>query len=144
MRSEPFGGLFQVLDAVVGSLAFFLQHRDPLCKIVVGPDFPGQFLQLGVGDGLAFAVGDQDANQGHHPRQGGRDDAFQRHHPLSGPVVEAALVRPDIHMNKGIVDAQAAVFAQQLVRVGVDLGGGVALYLDVRRRPVAVLALSKQ
>lgn len=32
------------------------------------------------------------------------------------------------------------VVAQKLVRVGVDLGGGVALYLDVRRQPVAVLA----
>lgn len=43
-------------------------------------------------------------------------------------------------MDKGIVDAQAAVLAQQLVRVGVDLGGGVLLHLDVRRQPVAVLA----
>lgn len=79
--SEPFGGLFQVFDAVAGSLACFLQHRDPLCKMVVGPDFPGQFLQIGVGDGLVFAVGNQDADQGHHPRKGGRDEAFQRYPP---------------------------------------------------------------
>ena len=123
---------------MVGSLASFLQYRDPLCKIVVCPDFSGQLLQLGVGDGLAFAVGNQDADQGHRPRQGSCDDTFQGHHPLSGPVVEAAFVRPNVHMDKGIVDAQAAVFARQLVRVGVDLGGGVTL--DVRRQPVAMLA----
>ena len=43
-------------------------------------------------------------------------------------------------MDKGIVDAQAAVFPQQLVRVGVDLGRGVALYPDVSGQAIAVLA----
>ena len=125
---------------MIGDLHFFFQHRYTLGEVVVGPDFPRQLLQLGVGDGLAFAVGDQDADQGHHPRQGGRNDAFQRHRLLSGPVVKAAFVRPDIHMDKGVVDAQATVSPQQPVRVGVDLGRGVALHLDVRRQPVAVLA----
>ena len=44
-------------------------------------------------------------------------------------------------MDKGIVDAQAAVLTQQLVRIGVDLGRGMALHPNIRRQAVAVLAL---
>nr|DAT86960.1 MAG TPA: hypothetical protein [Bacteriophage sp.] len=45
---------FEVCNAVVCHLHLFFQHRDALSKIVMRPDFPGQLVQLGVGNGLLF------------------------------------------------------------------------------------------
>ena len=46
------GQSFQILYPVIGDLDLLLQHRDAPRKIVMFPDFPGQLIQLRVGDGL--------------------------------------------------------------------------------------------
>lgn len=48
---------------MIGDLHLLFQHGDALGEIVVCPDFSGQFFQLGFGHGLAFAVGNQNADQ---------------------------------------------------------------------------------
>ena len=133
------GALVNVVEAQVQDLGP-QQALDAVFQGFALLSFPAE-----VADGVAHRGAENGAHSGHHHAgqhagQRGQENLFHWHHLFSGPVVEAALVRSDIHMDKGIVDAQAAVLSQQLVRVGVDLGGGVALHLDVRRQPVAVLA----
>ena len=55
---------------------------DSLGKIVVRPDFPGQLFQLGVGDGLTLAVGDEYADEGHSPGDKGGENGLHRSHPF--------------------------------------------------------------
>ena len=133
------GALVDVVEAQVQDLDP-QQALDAVFQGFALLSFPAE-----VADGVAHRGAENGAHSGHHHAgqhagQRGQENLFHWHHLFSGPVVEAALVRSDIHMDKGIVDAQAAVLSQQLVHVGVDLGGGVALHLDVRRQPVAVLA----
>ena len=102
------------------------------------PDFPGQFFQFGASDGLAFTVGDQDTDQDYDRRQGDHNDSFQWYHTFRSGVVKATLVRSDVHIDKDVIDAQAAVLTLWLVRI--DLGGGVPFNFDLYHQPVAMLA----
>nr|DAL62853.1 MAG TPA_asm: hypothetical protein [Caudoviricetes sp.] len=45
---------FEICNAVVCHLHLLFQHRDALGEVVVCPNFPGQLVQLSVGNGLLF------------------------------------------------------------------------------------------
>ena len=68
----------QIFDTVIDNLDLLLNNRHPPGKVVVFPDFAGQFGNLCLHDSLILAVGNQDANKGDSAGDNGCDNAFRQ------------------------------------------------------------------
>ena len=103
----------QIFDPVVCHLDLLLQHRDAPGEIVVLPDFPGQLLQLSVGDGLmriqlglhipgGLVAGDDYPQQRQAAGNQGHNDSFRHVHSFPA-ASRAANINPK-HDDAGIIN----------------------------------------
>nr|DAE50769.1 MAG TPA: hypothetical protein [Caudoviricetes sp.] len=74
--------MFQIINAVICDFDLLFNDGDFFSKGIVLADFPCQLLNFHVGDGLRFAVSNQDTRKGHNSRYKGGNNCVHGIAPL--------------------------------------------------------------